>query len=42
MTASDELYHELIKFKNDTGVKILAHIMDIGTSGDYTRHSRRI
>jgi protease IV len=35
VTASDELYHELIKFKNDTGVKILAHIMDIGTSGAY-------
>ncbi len=35
VTASDILYHELIKFKNDTGVKILAHIMDLGTSGAY-------
>jgi len=35
VTASDELYHELIKFKKDTGVKVLAHIMDIGTSGAY-------
>ncbi len=35
VTASDVLYHELIKFKKDTGAKILAHIMDIGTSGAY-------
>ena len=35
VTASDMLYHELIKFKKDTGVKILAHIMDLGTSGAY-------
>ncbi|HYA85675.1 MAG TPA: signal peptide peptidase SppA [Nitrospirota bacterium] len=35
VTASDMLYHELVKFKNDTGVKVLAHIMDIGTSGAY-------
>jgi protease IV len=35
VTASDEIYHELMKFKNDTGVKVLAHIMDIGTSGAY-------
>jgi protease-4 len=35
VTASDVLYHELKKFKHDTGVKVLAHIMDIGTSGAY-------
>jgi protease-4 len=35
VTASDVLYHELKQFKRDTGVKILAHIMDIGTSGAY-------
>ncbi len=35
VTASDVLYHELKKFKKDTGVKVLAHIMDIGTSGAY-------
>lgn len=35
VTASDTLYHELRKFKQDTGVKIVAHIMDVGTSGAY-------
>ncbi len=35
VTASDVLYHELQQFKRDTGVKILAHIMDLGTSGAY-------
>jgi protease-4 len=35
VTASDVLYHELVRFKRDTGVKVLAHIMDIGTSGAY-------
>lgn len=35
VTASDVLYHELKKFKHDTGVKVLAHIMDVGTSGAY-------
>ncbi len=35
VTASDMLYHEIKKFKNETGVKVLAHIMDIGTSGAY-------
>jgi protease-4 len=35
VTASDVLYHEIVKFKRDTGVKVLAHIMDIGTSGAY-------
>jgi protease IV len=35
VTASDVLYHELEKFKRETGIKILAHIMDVGTSGAY-------
>lgn len=35
VTASDMLYHELKKFKRDTGVKVLAHFMDLGTSGAY-------
>jgi len=35
VTASDMLYHELRKFKTETGVKIVAHIMDVGTSGAY-------
>src|SRR5512135_2132060 len=35
VTASDMLYHEIRKFRNETGVKVLAHIMDVGTSGAY-------
>lgn len=35
VTASDVLYHELKKFKRETGAKVLAHIMDVGTSGAY-------
>jgi protease-4 len=35
VTASDMLYHELRKFKQETGVKVTAHIMDVGTSGAY-------
>jgi protease-4 len=35
VTASDILYHELKKFKQETGVKIVAHIMDVGASGAY-------
>ena len=35
VTASDILYHELKKFKTETGVKIVAHIMDVGASGAY-------
>src|SRR5512144_527866 len=35
VTASDMLYHELSKFKQETGVKVLAHIMDVGASGAY-------
>lgn len=35
VTASDTLYHEIKKFKSDTGAKVVAHIMDIGASGAY-------
>lgn len=35
VTASDILYHEIKKFKLDTRIKVLAHIMDMGTSGAY-------
>ena len=35
VTASDMLYHELKKFKQETGTAIVAHIMDMGTSGAY-------
>jgi len=35
VTASDMLYHEIKKFKQDTGVKIVAHVLDMGTSGGY-------
>jgi len=35
VTASDTLYHELKLFKQETGVKIVAHIMDVGASGAY-------
>ena len=35
ITASDMLYHEIKKFKQDTGVKVIAHFMDMGTSGAY-------
>jgi len=35
VTASDMLYHEIKKFKQETGVKVLAHFMDMGTSGAY-------
>jgi len=35
VTASDVLYHELKQFKQETGIKIVAHIMDVGTSGAY-------
>jgi protease-4 len=35
VTASDILYHELKKFKQETGVTIVAHIMDVGASGAY-------
>jgi protease IV len=35
VTASDTLYHEIRKYKQETGTKVLAHIMDMGTSGAY-------
>jgi len=35
VTASDTLYHELMKFKRETGAKIIAHITDTGASGAY-------
>jgi protease-4 len=35
VTASDTLYHEIKKFKKDTGAKVVAHFMDLGTSGAY-------
>ncbi len=35
VTASDTLFHEIRKFKQETGVKLVAHIMDMGTSGAY-------
>ena len=35
VTASDMLYHEIRKFKQEKGVKVLAHFMDMGTSGAY-------
>ncbi|HAK59296.1 MAG TPA: signal peptide peptidase SppA [Nitrospiraceae bacterium] len=35
VTASDTLYHEIKQFKADTGISVIAHVMDIGTSGAY-------
>lgn len=35
VTASDMLYHEIKKFKRDTGMKVIAHFMDMGASGAY-------
>lgn len=35
VTASDTLYHEIRKYRQDTGVKVIAHLMDLGTSGAY-------
>ncbi len=35
VTASDMLYHEIKKFRKDTGVKVVAHLLDTGTSGAY-------
>jgi protease IV len=35
VTASDMLYHEIRKFRSETGVKVLAHFTDTGTSGAY-------
>ena len=35
VTASDMLYHELKTFKQEKGVTLVAHIMDVGASGAY-------
>jgi protease-4 len=35
VTASDTLYHELKRFKQETGDVLVAHIMDVGASGAY-------
>ena len=35
VTASDTLYHELKQFRQETGVPMVAHIMDVGASGAY-------
>lgn len=35
VTASDTLYHEIKKFKKETGMKVITHVLDIGTSGAY-------
>ncbi len=35
VTASDTLYHEIKKYKKETGVKVVAHFLDMGTSGAY-------
>jgi len=35
VTASDTLYHEFKRFKSETGVKVIAHFLDTGTSGAY-------
>tara|TARA_B100000315_G_scaffold88389_1_gene81186 strand:- start:14131 stop:15042 length:912 start_codon:yes stop_codon:yes gene_type:complete len=35
VTASDIIYHELLQFKKKKGVKIIAAMMDLSTSGGY-------
>jgi protease-4 len=35
VTASDTLYHELVRYKEDSGAAIVAHITDVGASGAY-------
>ena len=35
VTASDTLYHEIKKYKQDTGAAVVAHFMDMGASGAY-------
>jgi len=35
VTGSDILHHELIRFKKETGVMVVACLMDVGTSGAY-------
>jgi protease-4 len=35
VTASDTLYHEINKFRDETGVKVVAHFTDTAASGAY-------
>jgi protease-4 len=35
VTASDVLYHEIKKFRLETGIPVIAHFMDAGASGAY-------
>ncbi len=35
VTASDQLYHEIAAFKNRTGIKVVAAMMDVAASGGY-------
>jgi protease-4 len=35
VTASDVLYHEIKKFRQETGIPVIAHFMDAGASGAY-------
>jgi len=35
VTASDVLYHEISKFRQETGIVVIAHVMDAGASGAY-------
>ena len=35
VTASDMLYHEIRRYRNETGVPVIAHFTDTGTSGAY-------
>jgi protease-4 len=35
VTASDMLYHEIRKFRTETGIKVVAHFTDTGASGAY-------
>ncbi len=35
VTASDILYHELLEFKKERNIPVVASIMDLGTSGGY-------
>jgi protease-4 len=35
VTATDILYHELVRYKKETGVRVVACLMDVGTSGAY-------
>lgn len=35
VTASDQLYHEIVAFKQRTGIKVVAAMMDVAASGGY-------